>query len=164
MSDDSERYFGKYRGTVTENQDPLKIGRIRANVPAIFGDNNSGWALPCTPYAGAEVGFFCIPPKNAMVWIEFESGNPEKPIWTGGFWNEGETPDKSASPDIKILKTNTATITLDDTSGAENITLETASGLKIVMDQKGIELSNGSQKIKIGSSGVTINDDALEIT
>ena len=159
----SDSFFGKYRGVVTDNKDPLKLGRIRAKVPVIFGENDSGWALPCSPYAGKNVGFFCIPPIDALVWIEFESGNPETPIWTGGFWKDGETPDESASPDIKILKTDTNTIKLDDTSGAENVTIETNAGLKIVLNQDGIELSNSSQKIKIASSGVSINDGALEV-
>ena len=162
-NNNARKFFGKYRGTVTDNQDPLKIGRIRATIPAIFGEHESGWALPCTPYAGKNVGLFCIPPIEAMVWIEFESGNPQKPIWTGCFWGDGDTPEESASPDIKILKTETATIKLDDTSGSENITLETESGLKMVMDQNGIELSNGSQKIQINSSGISINDGALEV-
>ncbi|MCL2643475.1 MAG: phage baseplate assembly protein V [Candidatus Bathyarchaeota archaeon] len=162
-SNSAQRFFGKYRGTVTDNQDPLKLGRIRAKVPVIFGENDSGWALPCTPYAGKKVGFFFIPPVDAMVWIEFESGNPQIPIWTGCFWGKDDTPDETASPDIKILKTETNTITLDDTSGSESITLETESGLKIIMNQEGIELSNSSQKIKIGSSGISINDGALEV-
>jgi uncharacterized protein involved in type VI secretion and phage assembly len=163
MSNKPRRYFGKYRGTITDNQDPLKLGRIRAKVPVIFGDNDSGWALPCTPYAGKGVGLFCIPPTGSMVWIEFESGNPQTPIWTGCFWGNGDTPEESASPDTKILKTATTTIKLDDTSGSESILLETTSGLKIVMDKEGIELSNSSQKIKISSSGVSINDGALEV-
>jgi uncharacterized protein involved in type VI secretion and phage assembly len=159
--EEPERFFGKYRGTVTDNKDPQKIGRIQANVPAIFGDHNSGWALPCTPYAGADVGLFCIPPIGAMVWIEFESGNPEKPIWTGGFWNENETPDNSADPEIKYLKTDTTTIILNDKE--KSITLDT-SDVKIIINKDGIELSNSSQKIKIGASSVSINDGALEIT
>ena len=168
---DRNRYFGKYRGKVTENEDPKKLGRIRAEVPAVFGEHQSDWALPCTPYAGKNVGLFCIPPIDAMVWIEFEAGNPEIPIWTGCFWGSGDTPEESASPDIKTLKTDAATITLNDTSGSESITIETSSGLKIVMDQNGIELSNSSQKIVLGSSnitingssGVSINDGALEV-
>jgi uncharacterized protein involved in type VI secretion and phage assembly len=164
MSDNSQRFFGKYRGKVSDNKDPLKLGRIRAKVPVLFGEEDLNWALPCAPYAGKGVGFFCVPPVDAVVWIEFESGNLQKPIWSGGFWVSGDTPDESASPDIKILKTASATIKVDDTSGSESITLETTSGLKIVLDQDGIELSNGSQKIKIGSSSISLNDGALEVT
>ncbi len=163
MSDNAPKYFGKYRGEVTDNQDPLTLGRIRAKVPVIFGDNDSGWALPCAPYAGKNVGFFCIPPVGAKVWIEFEAGNPQVPIWTGGFWGSGDTPKTPASPDVKILKTDSATVTLDDTPGAGSVTIETTTGLKIVMDQNGVELSNSSSKIKLGPSSVSINDGALEV-
>jgi uncharacterized protein involved in type VI secretion and phage assembly len=163
MSNSLNQYFGKYRGEVTDNKDPLTLGRIRAKVPVIFGDNDSGWALPCSPYAGKNVGFFFIPPVGAKVWMEFESGNPEVPIWTGGFWGTGDTPKTPANPDVKVIKTDSATITLDDTSGANAITIETTSGLKIVMDSNGIVLSNSSSKIKLGPSSVSVNDGALEV-
>jgi len=72
-------FFGKYRGTVADNSDPQKRGRIKARVPDIFGNEDSGWALPSLPYAGDGVGLFLIPPADAWVWIEFEGGNPDKP-------------------------------------------------------------------------------------
>jgi uncharacterized protein involved in type VI secretion and phage assembly len=163
MSNNPTKYFGKYRGEVTDNTDPLMLGRVRAKVPAIFGDNDSGWALPCAPYAGNGVGFFFIPPVGAKVWIEFEAGNPEVPIWSGGFWGTGEPPKTPAMPSIKIIKTDTATITLDDTPGAGGITIETSSGLKIVMNLSGIELNNSSAKIKLTPASVSVNDGALEV-
>jgi uncharacterized protein involved in type VI secretion and phage assembly len=163
MSSNPTKYYGKYRGEVTDNQDPLTLGRIRAKVPAIFGGNDSGWATPCAPYAGKGVGFFFIPPVGAKVWIEFEGGDPENPIWSGGFWETGDTPKTPASPDVKVIKTDSATITLDDTAGAGSLTIETTSGLKIVMDSTGIELSNSSSKVKLTSSSVSINDGALEV-
>jgi uncharacterized protein involved in type VI secretion and phage assembly len=163
MSSNPIKYFGKYRGEVTDNTDPLMLGRVRARVPAIFGDNDSGWALPCAPYAGNGVGFFFVPPIGAKVWIEFEAGNTEVPIWSGGFWGTGETPKTPALPGIKIIKTDSATITLDDTPGVGGITIETTSGLKIVMNMSGIELSNGSAKIKLTPASVSVNDGALEV-
>jgi uncharacterized protein involved in type VI secretion and phage assembly len=163
MSSNPTKYFGKYRGEVTDNKDPLMLGRVRAKVPTVFGSNDSGWALPCAPYAGKNVGFFCIPPVGAKVWIEFEAGNPQVPIWAGGFWESGDTPKNPPSPDVKILKTDSATVTLDDSPGAGSVTIETTSGLKMVMDSNGIELSNSSSKIKLGASSVSINDGALEV-
>jgi len=161
MSNNPTKYYGKYRGEVTDNKDPLNLGRIRAKVPAVFGSNDSGWALPCAPYAGKSVGFFFIPPIGAKVWMEFEGGTPENPIWAGGFWETGDTPKTPASPDVKVIKTDSSTITLDDTAGS--LTIETTSGLKIVMDSSGIELSNSSSKIKLTSSSVLVNDGALEV-
>src|SRR5262245_65982814 len=78
------RYYGKYRGQVTDNSDPQNLGRLRAKVPRILGDVDTGWALPAFPYGGAsEQGFFMIPDVGAGVWIEFEEGHLSYAIWSG---------------------------------------------------------------------------------
>jgi uncharacterized protein involved in type VI secretion and phage assembly len=156
-------FYGKYRGVVSDNNDPNNIGRIRARVADVFGDQESGWAMPAAPYAGRQVGLYLIPPTNASVWIEFEHGDSDYPIWSGCFWADGEVPVNPVTPDKKVLKTDSATVTLDDSAGASSVTIET-SNLKIKMDQQGIEISNGSQKIMVSSSSVSINDGALEVT
>lgn len=162
-NDGCPTFYGKYRGIVTDNNDPNKLGRIKAKVQDVLGDRDSGWALPALPYAGDGVGLYLIPPVNAFVWIEFEHGDPDYPIWTGCFWaGRDRLPGSPASPDVKVLKTGSATITLNDTAGQSSIKIETGN-LKIVMDSQGIELSNGGQKIKLSSSNVTINDGALEV-
>ena len=69
------RYYGKYRGTVLDNNDPQNLGRLRARVPELLNEVDSGWALPCLPYAGDGEGQFTVPPAGAGVWIEFESGD-----------------------------------------------------------------------------------------
>jgi uncharacterized protein involved in type VI secretion and phage assembly len=159
-----KRFYGKYDGTVTSNADEENRGRIRARVPAVFDEEESGWAVPCVPYAGPGVGFFFVPPIGAKVWIEFEGGNPERPIWTGCYWLHGDAPMMPAPPDTKIIKTDTTTIKLDDMPGAEGITIETKSGLKIVMNVEGIELRNGEMSVKLSSASVCINNGALEVT
>ena len=156
-------FYGKFRGVVSDNGDPNNLGRIRAKVPDVYGDEESGWAIPSVPYAGKSVGLFLIPPTNALVWIEFEHGDPDYPIWSGCFWADGEVPVSPASADKKVLKTGAGTITLDDTQGSTSITIETTNNLKLKMDQQGIEISNGSQKIMISSSSVSVDDGALEV-
>src|SRR5438034_7211596 len=79
-------HYGKYRGAVTDNQDPRKQGRIRAKVPEILGDTDTGWAMPCAPYAGEETGSYTVPPVGAGVWVEFEAGDVSRPIWVGCWW------------------------------------------------------------------------------
>src|SRR5215210_8881264 len=145
----SNGYFGKYRGQVVDNRDPEMRGKIRAKVPALFGENEIAWALPSSPYAGNGVGFFFIPPVDANVWIEFEEGNLESPIWSGCFWKIGEAPKMPAIPETKLLKTDFATITVNDLPGGGGVTIETKNGLKVVMDMTGIELNNGAAKIKL---------------
>lgn len=156
-------FYGKFRGVVSDNGDPNNLGRIRAKVPDVLGDEESGWAMPAVPYAGNSVGLFLIPPTNALVWIEFEHGDPDYPIWSGCFWADNEVPVSPASADKKVLKTGAGTITLDDTQGSTSITIETTNSLKLKMDQQGIEISNGSQKIMISSSSVSVDDGALEV-
>jgi uncharacterized protein involved in type VI secretion and phage assembly len=163
MSSSSRVFYGKYRGQVTDNKDPKMLGRVRAKVPAVFGDEETGWAMPCAPYAGNGVGFFFVPPVGANVWIEFEAGNPEEPICSGCFWGIGETPKIPAVPDVKVIKTDAATITINDLPGGGGVTIETTTGLKIVMDAKGIELSNGSASVKLSPASVSINNGALEV-
>jgi hypothetical protein len=156
-------FYGKYRGKVTDNHDPMMLGRVRAKVPSVFGDQETGWALPNTPYGGSGVGFFFIPPIDANVWIEFEQGNPESPIWSGCFWGVGEAPKMPAVPEFKIIKTDIADITINDLAGAGGITIETKNGLKVVMDITGIELSNAAASIKLNPASVSVNNGALEV-
>jgi uncharacterized protein involved in type VI secretion and phage assembly len=157
------RHYGKYRGIVTDNQDPNNLGRLRARVPEVLADVETGWALPCAPYAGDGVGLFTVPPPDAGVWIEFEAGDVSRPIWSGCWWGDGQLPNQ-ATPEIKVLKTASGhTITLDDTSGSEKVEITDKNGAKIMMDQSGIEVSKGSQKVKLTQSSVTVNDGALEV-
>jgi uncharacterized protein involved in type VI secretion and phage assembly len=160
---DAIKYWGKWRGLVTSNDDPENRGRIQVKVPDVLGDNDSTWALPCVPYAGSQVGLFLVPPEDALVWVEFEQGNPDYPIWTGCFWAEGDVPEGAGKADVKMLKTSIGTLTIDDSDGSSSITIETTDGLKIVMDSNGISLSNSSQKIVLSGDSVSINDGALEV-
>lgn len=133
------RYYGKYRGFVSDNQDPDNLGRIKAKVPALLKDEETGWALPCAPYGGdAEQGFFAVPEVNAGVWIEFEGGDLAFPIWVGTWWSSSELPE-SATPDVKVLKTKSGNkIILDDSSGGQLIQISDDAGnnlLKIDVQQ-----------------------------
>jgi hypothetical protein len=83
------KLFGKYRGVVKNNIDPLALGRVVAQVPAVPLVLN--WAMPCTPYPVKGIPG-AVPPIGAHVWIEFEGGDLNMPIWTGCFWSPGDTP------------------------------------------------------------------------
>ncbi|HEY0063207.1 MAG TPA: phage baseplate assembly protein V [Telluria sp.] len=156
--------YGKFRGVVSDNRDPLMLGRIRAKVSDVFGSNESGWALPALPYAGNGVGLFLVPPTDAWVWIEFEHGDPEYPIWTGCFWAQGEVPATPALAEVKVLKTDACTLTLDDTPGIGGIKIETKQGMKITISATGIEIDNGmGGSVKLTGPKVSINGSALEV-
>jgi hypothetical protein len=144
------RFFGKYRGKVVNNIDPLQLGRLQVSVPSIFGLDRLSWALPCTPYGGKDVGFFALPPLGSNIWVEFEAGDPDYPIWTGCFWGVNQNPVQPiALPTIKMFKTESFKITINDTPGAGELSIEAnppavALPLKMVMDTSGIEINTNN--------------------
>ncbi|MDO9006135.1 MAG: phage baseplate assembly protein V [Aquabacterium sp.] len=159
------RHFGKYRGLVTDNEDPSAIGRIKAQVPEIFGELSTPWATPCSPYAGPGVGFHAIPPVGAGVWIEFEAGDPSRPIWTGGWWGTSDVPadekGTAAKPALKILRSEKGlmvaldddanTLTLSDGNGSNLMTISVNDGqikllaaTKVIVEAPLIELTEGA--------------------
>ena len=81
-----KKYLGKFRGTVVQNVDPLQIGRIQVLVPDVSNLVPSTWAMPCLPAAGMQMGLYAVPPLGAGVWVEYEQGDADYPIWVGGFW------------------------------------------------------------------------------
>lgn len=158
-------YFGKYRGRVANNVDPLQQGRVQVEVPSVLGSSTLSWAMPCVPYAGSGVGFFMVPPVDARIWVEFEGGDPDYPIWVGCFWDSGDVPASPALAEIKTIKTDSNTLTLDDTPGAGGITVETAAGMKIVINAQGIEITNAQgATVKLQGPSTSINGTALEVT
>lgn len=162
-------FYGKYRGFVTNNQDSSNLGRIRAKVPDVAGDIELGWAWPCAPYGGNGMGLFAIPDVGAYVWIEFECGDPEYPIWSGCWWpNSDQMPEqvRSAGEKKVLLRTkNGHKILLDDDESNGGITIEAANGQKLILNSNGIELDNGNgAKIKLTGNQASINDGALEVT
>jgi uncharacterized protein involved in type VI secretion and phage assembly len=163
-------FFGKYRGVVTDNMDPLMVGRIRARVPDAMGDQESGWALPCAPFGGDGMGFFAVPKVGAGVWIEFEHGDPDYPIWSGCWWGSAaEMPPTLLAPPPPskkvMLKTEGGhTVLIDDTPGIGGIILETSSGQKIALTALGIEIDNGQGAvIKLTGPQVSVNNGALDV-
>ncbi|MDT7543564.1 MAG: hypothetical protein QOE33_3468 [Acidobacteriota bacterium] len=153
------KFFGKYRGTVTD-VDAATL-RIKAMLPAVLGEQPTGWCVPCVPYAGPSVGIAFLPEVGSGVWIEFEGGDVSFPIWSGCFWFEGEQPT-DAAPGVKVIATKAGhKILFDDDAGSIKIT--DSNNNKITMDSDGITLERGANKIVISDSKVSVNDDALEI-
>lgn len=163
-------FFGKYRGKVENNIDPMMLGKIQVSVPAVLGEGSMSWALPCVPFAGNGVGFFMIPPIGANVWVEFEGGDIDYPIWSGCFWGVGETPATPAVPQMKIIKMDTISLTLSELPGVGGVTLEVsppsvALPLKMTFDAQGIKLDAGPLGVvELTPAGVKINSGALEVT
>ncbi|GAB7045626.1 phage baseplate assembly protein V [Catenuloplanes indicus] len=164
-------YLGKYRGTVAENADPMRIGRIRVRVPDVLGDTPSTWAMPCLPLAGPQMGQYVVPPVGAGVWVEFEQGDVSFPIWVGCWYGSAaEVPQAAITgpaerPNIVVQTGAGHRVVLSDLPGGSGISLRAASGAEIVIDDNGITLDNGrGARITLTGSTVDINDGALAIT
>ena len=137
-----QRYYGKYRGFVTDNQDPEKRGRLKLSVPSVLGEQNTGWALPSLPFGGkTNQGLFMIPEVDAQVWVEFEEGNVDKPIWVGVFWQqESDTPEEAAldEPTTRIIRTPSGhVLQFDDADGEEQFRLAHPAGTEMTIDSEG---------------------------
>jgi uncharacterized protein involved in type VI secretion and phage assembly len=168
MSSNGTRFYGKFRGVVSDNQDPLMQGRVRARVTDVMGEDESGWAMPAAPFGGDQMGFFAIPSVGAGVWIEFEHGDPDYPIWSGAWWGSAaEIPPALLAPPYQKVMVRTKggnTITLDDTPGVGGITLETSTGQKISLSALGIQIDNGmGAKIELTGPQVSVNSGALDV-
>jgi len=167
----SNHYFGKYRGRVITNVDPLRLGRITATVPDVSGRIPTTWAMPCLPVAGINSGIFTVPAVGSGVWIEFEQGDPERPIWVGGFWGTAaETPTlaKKVPPGIAAITLQTKKgngVVISDAPGPTGgILIQATTGAKITVNDLGITISNGKgAAIKLTGPTVDINSGALKV-
>jgi hypothetical protein len=155
--------FGKYRGTVINNVDPMQIGRVQAMVPDVAGFVPSTWAMPCLPIAGINNGMFTIPMIGSGVWIEFERGDPDYPVWVGGYWGTtAEIPVLShmvppAVPGITLQTPLKNGLIISDVPGPTGgILIQTTTGAMISVSDVGIIISNGKGAI-INMTGPTVD-------
>jgi phage baseplate assembly protein gpV len=154
------RFFGKYRGVVTD----VDAGtmRVKASVPAVLGPQTSGWARPCVPWAGPNMGFAFLPDLGSGVWIEFEGGDVSLPVWVGGYWHDGEQP-ADATASVRAIVTKAGQKILLDVDGG-TITIEDGNGNTVTLDSSGLTLKGAGQSAALGTSGVNINNGAFEVT
>jgi hypothetical protein len=170
-----QRYYGKYRGLVIENIDPQQIGRVLVQVPDVLGATPSSWAMPCVPVAGIQAGIFAVPPIGSQVWIEFEQGDSDYPIWTGGFWGTvADVPIFATAPpaippgqNIVVQTTGENKLMISDappTPVTGGIVLQSASGAMIVVNETGIYIDNGQgATITLIGPAVDINLGGLTV-
>ena len=166
-----KRHYGKYRGTVINNIDPLQMGRVNVQVPGVTGLLPSSWALPCVPIAGKQMGTFMVPQIGSGVWVQFEAGDPDRPVWTGGWWgNAAEVPALALAgvpgdPNIVLQTTLQNAIVISDLPGPTGgIMLKSTTGATIIVNDTGIYIQNGKgASIIMTGPTVTINNGALVI-
>jgi uncharacterized protein involved in type VI secretion and phage assembly len=165
------QYFGKYRGTVLNNVDPMQKGRLMVQVPDVSGLIPSTWAMPCFPFTGKQMGAYMLPQIGSGVWVEFEQGNPDYPIWSGAwFGSVGEVPalalaGNPASPNIVFQTMQQNALVISDLPGPTGgIMLKSTSGATIIVNDTGIYIQNGkgASLIMTGPT-VNINNGALTV-
>ncbi|HEY3628999.1 MAG TPA: phage baseplate assembly protein V [Terracidiphilus sp.] len=169
------KYYGKYRGTVINNIDPNFVGRLLLEVPDVLGVVPSSWAEPCTPLAGPTgppMGVYMVPPIGAGVWVEFEHGDPNYPVWVGCRWGaQSDVPSivkagLPISPSIVLQTAGQNSISISDLPGPTGgIMLKSMTGAMIVVNDLGITISNGQgASIMMTGPTITVNQSALVIT
>jgi hypothetical protein len=181
------KFYGIYQATVLQNQDPLQLGRIQVTVPDVGSVTPSSWALPSVPLAGKQEGTFMVPQIGAGVWIQFEAGDPDKPVWVGGYWhNTAEVPTAAFAPppvppgQTIVLQTTLQNLVLISDAppvpmeapipapappGTGGIVLRSPTGAMIVVNDTGIYINNGKgATIELLGPAVMINKVALVVT
>jgi uncharacterized protein involved in type VI secretion and phage assembly len=166
MPEPSNRFLGKYRGRVVDNDDPRRIARIRAEVPDVLGREWSTWALPCLPFTGEGCGHYNVPEPGAGVWVEFEQGDPSHPIWSGTWYGEENElpPDARAAQQTDppthpvVIQTRAGNrLVLSDTPGG-GILLQAQTGAFVRIDGDGVHLDDGSGgTVSISNGTVDVN-------
>jgi uncharacterized protein involved in type VI secretion and phage assembly len=167
----SSKFYGKYRGMVMNNIDPMQMGRLQIQVPDVTGVAPATWAMPCMPMAGIQNGMFVVPIIGSGVWVEFEQGNIDYPIWVGCFWGSAaEVPAlaKLTPPAITAITLQTPLqngITISDLPGPTGgIMLKSATGASIIINDTGVYVTNGKgASIVMTGPSVNINTGALTI-
>jgi len=155
-------YFGKYRGIVTDVVDPLNQCRIRATVPAVLGEHACAWAMPAAPFAGDGHGFVMLPKVGSGVWIEFEAGRLDNPIWSGAWWASGERPNPQGAALRIIVSEKGHTVILDDESDQVRL-VHGGNGPEIRMTATEIVLTVGLCEIKITNENISLNKGLIKV-
>ncbi|MGP1374295.1 MAG: phage baseplate assembly protein V [Almyronema sp.] len=171
-----ERFYGKYRGTVVNNVDLKGLGRLQVNVPGVLNGITS-WAMPCFPWAGLQMGMYLIPPPQAGVWVEFEQGDPDYPIWVGCWWGDADVSSNArqlapGTPGVIIQSLTQGSLIISDVPvppmSAPGVMVNSGPASFITIDATGITITAPTITLRataINLTGITdINAGALKVT
>lgn len=167
------RFYGKYRGTVLQNTDPYKRGRLLVTVPSVLGAGVSSWAEPTMPMGGMiglPSGMWLTPPVGAGAWVEFAEGDSNFPIWSGcWFASPGDAPldANTSAPGQEPIVLQTETFKLMIARERIELGLASPGGaltLGLVMTPGQVSLTNGSgAMINLTGKTVDINGGGLTV-
>jgi Type VI secretion system/phage-baseplate injector OB domain len=164
-----QKYFGKYRAVCVNNLDPLSMARIQVSVPDVTGSTPTTWAMPCVPVGGMSMGIVAVPPRGAGVWVEFEQGDPDYPIWVGCYWG-GASELPSMAPKFPLpptpitLQTRLGGSISVSNSPEKGITIKGGHGASVIINDTGIFIKNGKgATLTMVGPKVTVNSGALTV-
>lgn len=170
---DKDKFWGKYRGTVVNNKDPEFRGRLLCLVPGVLGVVPSSWCEACAPLAGPAgppMGGYMVPPIGAGVWVEFEQGDPNMPVWTGCRFGVGMVPTLAlaglpVSPSIVLQTAGQNALVISDLPGPTGgIMLKSTLGATLIVNDTGIYIQNGKgAMITLVGPVVDVNTGALTV-
>lgn len=149
--------YGLYPALVTDIVDPDRLGRVEVSLPHL-GSEDAGvrhWATLLTPYADDNEGFCAYPSVGSQVVVGFEAGDPNRAYVLGSCWNGVESPPTPATRqnDLKVWRTRSGSmLEFDDSPGGVKVSLTTATGHKLVLD-------DGDHEIRLqhaGGFGITL--------
>jgi hypothetical protein len=155
-------FWGKYRGIVKQVLDGDDLGKLVVQVPDVYDTEDSPKAVACIPFAGPGHGLLMLPEVGDGVWVEFESGNPSFPIWTGFWWADGDIPDPKGVHTRSLITSQNLKIVLDDDN--KQLQISHPGGGEITMTDDGVTIKFGSQTIELKSDGIDLNGGALKVT
>lgn len=165
-------YYGKYRSMVMNNIDVEQRGRIQVLVPDVSPVPLATWAMPCVPFGGQQMGMFSLPAIGAGVYVEFEHGDLDYPVWVGAYWGSAaEVPAlaRSVPPGVSGVTMQTMLqngLVVSDMQGPTGgIMMKSTQGATIIVNDTGIYIQNGKgASIVLTGATVLINNGALAIT
>jgi hypothetical protein len=141
------RFYSQYRAYVYNRSDPEGMNRLQLIIPEITGsDYLPIWAYPKDNFAGNGYGAQSMPKVGDVVWVDFEWGDPAVPVWSHGYYAEGEKPEEFKDLNVHGYKTPGGhIITLNDTSG--EIIIKRKDGDRIIMTDKVIQIDSDKRII-----------------
>jgi len=171
------QYPGLYRGTVAFNNDPQMRGRLLLTVVDVQAFVPTTWVEPCTPLSGPPgpgMGVYMVPPPGAGVWVMFEHGDVDKPVWLGCRFDKGsDVPAMSKvgnplDPNIILQSLLQQSVMISDmppTPASGGIVLKSTTGAMVVVNDSGIYLDNGKgASIWLVGKSILLNQNAMVIT
>jgi uncharacterized protein involved in type VI secretion and phage assembly len=154
----TERFHGKHPALVVDTDDPKHLSRVRVKVPEVFGDEETGWCRPCSPFAGKGVGLAVVPPVGSSVFVEWPAGDTTRaPIWSGALWPDGDGIKDAAADRLLLVTPGGHQIALIDKSGSESIEITAKSNAKLKLDKDGVVVEVGGSKLEVKKGEIVLN-------